>query len=135
MDYFAPTNALSNYCPYHQTTDHVIEDCANVKDDVKAMIRRGVIDLGDSLANPPQPHIRQPPNGPTDSMFHSANVINASSPFGLPESEAEQQVPNPYLSSRWYTNWHPLHQCSFVEENTKLLFDNLTRQKLIKTKL
>ncbi|MQM12333.1 hypothetical protein Taro_045248 [Colocasia esculenta] len=29
-------------------------------------------------------------------------------------------------------NWHPLHQRSFIEENAKLIFDNLKRQKLVK---
>ncbi|MQL72607.1 hypothetical protein Taro_004923 [Colocasia esculenta] len=130
MNYLAPVEILTNYCPYHQMMGHSIEDCIRFKDDVQRLIRQGIISLGVHQVNPPQPHTQQLPDGPANPGSHSVNVINASSSSGLPQSTLEEPS-NPYLSSQCYTDARPLQQRSFAIKNTKLTFDNLRRQSLV----
>ncbi|MQM22937.1 hypothetical protein Taro_055996, partial [Colocasia esculenta] len=131
IDFIRRWRELSMGCDNPPVQQDTVTICrrgliASIKEKLLAANIKSFDQLNSAVAE-----IEPPPNGPDNPESHSVNVINASS-SGLPESEGQSSMANPYLSSRWYDDWHPLHQRSFDLKDTQSIFNQLKIRGLIK---
>ncbi|MQL89747.1 hypothetical protein Taro_022322 [Colocasia esculenta] len=131
-----PTSVPPNYYIYHQDAGHALEDCHVFKDKVEAWVNQGIIDLGNSRVNPPQPHIREWTDHSADVVTHTVNVIDPPEiytpvAFTFPDPDMTEGSSSGEAPTWWCPRGRIPHHSRLATGNIGEIFEKLLQQGVV----